>query len=463
MSMAPINPSIFREYDIRGVADRDLTDETARAIGRAFGTLLVRKGGKKVAVGRDARLSSTRLFTALTDGLRQTGLEAVEVGVCPTPLLYYALHRLPVDGGVMITGSHNPKEYNGFKLCLGTETLHGPAVQEIHAMIRSGDFVTRSAGGISKSEIIPPYIEELKQRFSAVPAGGLKVVLDSGNGTAGPVAPAVLRGMGCEVIELFSEPDGRFPNHHPDPTLPENLTHLIAEVRNRKADVGIGYDGDSDRIGAVDEKGEVLFGDRLTLLFARAVLEERPGATIISEVKATHLLYQDVEKRGGKGVMWKAGHSLIKAKMRELKAELGGEMSGHIFFADRYYGYDDAIYASCRLVEILAKARRPLSALLSDLPETFATPEIRVDCPDDRKFSVVERLKQRLSKPGSGLNIKELIDVDGVRLVFEDGWALIRASNTQPALVLRFEADTPERLNEIRRVTEGHVQSELSH
>lgn len=452
-----LNPNIFREYDIRGVVEKDLTPEVVEDIGRAFGTEMMHAGYRRLSLGRDGRLSSPKLHDLLIQGLVSTGIEVLDIGVCPTPILYFSLFELPVQGGAMITGSHNPADFNGFKLCRGHETIYGDAIQQIRKRIESKTFVRGRGHLKNHTDIIKQYIKFLAEQFKNK-AKGFKVVVDSGNGTAGPIAPVLLRQMGCEVIELYSEMDGRFPNHHPDPTVTENLVGLIARVKAEQAEMGIGFDGDADRLGVVDENGEVIWGDRLLIIFARDILNRQPNATVVSEVKCSQQLFDDVAQRGGQAVMWKAGHSLIKAKMRETQAVLAGEMSGHFCFADRYYGYDDAIYAACRLIEIAAKAGRPLSQLLADLPKTYSTPEIRVDCPDEIKFKLVERVKQRLASPFrlSGGQVK-MIDVDGLRIQFEDGWGLLRASNTQPVLVLRFEAKTAERLKEIQDLIQDSV------
>jgi phosphomannomutase / phosphoglucomutase len=443
--------SIFREYDIRGVVGTELTTDLAEKIGRAYGSLAVRAGAKAVAVGRDGRTSAMEMRAALLKGLLGCGLDVVDIGICPTPLLYYALFTLPVGGGVMITASHNPPQYNGFKLCLGKDSLHGAAIQALKADIERRQFEF-GQGKVSEHPIIPDYMAYMKKSFAHVKAQNLHAIVDCGNGMGGLVGPDALRLLGCRVTGMYVEVDGRFPNHHPDPTVAANLQDLIEKVRETKADVGIAYDGDADRIGAVDEKGQILWGDKLLILYARDVLKQKPGATIISEVKASQVFYDDVVKQGGRSIMWKAGHSLIKAKMKQEKAALAGEMSGHMFFADRYFGYDDAIYASCRLIEILAKAGKPLSTLLADLPPTFSTPEIRVDCPDDVKFTVVEEAKKQLARE------HKIIDIDGVRVLFPEGWGLIRASNTQPALVLRFEATSEAALQRIRDIVESQVK-----
>lgn len=454
--------ALFREYDIRGIVGKELTEEVAERIGRAYATIAREKGATTVSVGRDGRLSSPALRDRLVRGLTAGGLDVVDIGICPTPLLYFSQFHLPVDGGVMITGSHNPAEYNGFKLCIGREALYGEEIQRIGQVMEAGAFAS-GTGTVTTHAIIPDYLAYLKKGFASVKADRLHVVLDCGNGAAALVAQPALEQLGCKVTGLYCELDGRFPNHHPDPTVVENLRDLVAAVRRAGADVGIGYDGDADRIGAVDERGTIVWGDRLMVLFARDILAERPGSTVISEVKASQSLYDDIRQRGGRAIMWKTGHSLIKAKMKAEGAVLAGEMSGHLFFADRYFGYDDAVYASCRLIEILAKAGRPLSALLADLPPTSVTPEIRVDCPDAIKFELVKtvqaRLQERLLRGDmpAGLALREVITIDGIRVVFEDGWGLIRASNTQPAIVLRFEASSPARLAAIRTMIETEL------
>lgn len=477
-----ISSRIFREYDIRGVVGEDLTDDAARLIGWAFAVnlLLVNDmspedaGELKVAIGRDVRLHSERLCNRLIEGIISTGVNVVELGVCPTPLLYFSLFNIDVNGGIMITGSHNPPEFNGFKLCVGKEALHGDAVQGIRRIIEEKDKWQRELGSlrmIGQVEFVPiieTYFTYIREQFvfdSRPLQPPVKVVVDSGNGTAGVIAPRVLREMGCEVIELYSKPDGRFPNHHPDPTVPENLADLIKTVREKDADFGVAYDGDADRIGIVDEHGNIVWGDRLLTIYARDILKEWPGAIIVSEVKASQVLYDEIAKAGGVPVMWKAGHSLIKAKMKDEEAVLGGEVSGHIFFADRFYGYDDAIYATCRLVEILKRerirgSRRGMSFLLEGVAATYTTPEIRVSCPDEEKFQVVDSVQEVLTagdippsvKP---VAIKDIITIDGVRVLFEFGWGLIRPSNTQPVLVLRYEADTEENMARIRTFMEG--------
>ncbi len=444
-----INPLIFREYDVRGVVGKDLTPEAVELLGKGYGTFAAQRGVRTVAVGRDVRLSSPAFRDALVGGLLSTGLSVIDVGVCPTPLLYFAIHHFRADGGVMITGSHNPPEFNGFKLCIGLGSIHGETIQELRRLIEAGSF-REGKGELVFREVIDEYKKYVNENMS-IPRK-LKVVVDGGNGTAGAVAPALFRELGMDVVELFCEADGRFPNHFPDPTVPENLRALVAKVRETGADVGVAYDGDADRIGAIDELGNVIYGDYLMVLFSREILSRKPGAAIISEVKASQNLYDDIARRGGRPVMWKAGHSLIKAKMKEEGAELAGEMSGHVFFRDRYLGFDDAIYASTRLFEIMAKESRPLSALLADLPPVVSTPEIRIDCPDEVKFRVVKEVAAAVAPLA-----KEVIDVDGIRALFDGGWGLVRASNTQPILVLRFEGRDEETVGRIRALMEKAV------
>lgn len=444
-----MNPQIFREYDIRGVVEKDLTQEVVNKLGQAFATYLSRLGKKKIVVGRDGRLSSPSLRNYLVQGLLAGGLDILDIGVCPTPVFYFSLFHFDSEGGVMITGSHNPPEFNGFKVCVGKETIFGEEIQKLRRIMEEGIFAAGS-GTISQREIIPIYQDYLLRNIKL--QRRIKIVIDSGNGTAGAVAPQIFRSLGCDVEELYSEIDGHFPNHHPDPTIPENMKDLIVKVKETKAEVGFGYDGDADRIGVVDHLGNIIWGDQLLILFAREVLKHHPGATIVSEVKCSQNLYEDIARHGGRGIMWKAGHSLLKSKMKEEKALLGGEMSGHIFFADRYFGYDDAIYASCRLLEILSQTEKNIPELFSDLPRTFSTPEIRVDCPDEIKFNLVERARESFRRE------YPIVDVDGVRILFSDGWGLVRASNTQPVLVLRFEAHSPERLQEIRSLVENRIK-----
>jgi phosphomannomutase/phosphoglucomutase len=448
-----VNPFIFKEYDIRGIVEKDLDPATVKLLGRAVGTYLVRNGARKVSVGQDCRLHSPVIAEAIIGELLDCGLDVIDVRVVPSPVFYFSLFHLEVDGGVMVTASHNPSEYNGLKIALGKSTIYGEEIQKLRKLIEEGDFVSGAARGKrSTFDIVTPYIENLAANIR-LGNRKIKVVVDAGNGTGGVVALPILKKLGIEAIPLFCEMDGHFPNHHPDPTVPANMKYLIAKVAETGADMGIGYDGDSDRLGATDEKGNIIWGDQLMIIFARAILAEKPGAVFIGEVKCSRTMYEDIEKHGGKAIMWRTGHSLIKAKMKDVHADLAGEMSGHIFFAHRYYGYDDAIYSSLRLIEILSKTNAPMSALLADVPKTISTPEIRMDCPDEKKFAVVRKLTDYFK--GAGYRV---IDVDGARVVFPDGWGLVRSSNTGPILVLRFEADTEARLAEIRAIIEGKLR-----
>ena len=444
---------VFREYDIRGLTSTELTPDFAEALGRGFAAYLLDKspGAQSIALGRDHRTSSPGLAGAFSRGMRAGGVDVWSIGIVPTPLTYFAAHTLPVDGLCMITGSHNPPEYNGFKVGIGRSTLAGSEIQELKERVLARKGAPAGRQGLeSEFEVVTPYLHFVTQTLGA--ARRLKVVVDAGNGTAGVVAPRLLRALGHEVIELFCELDGTFPNHHPDPTVPENLRDLQEKVRTSKADLGVAFDGDADRVGAVDEKGNILWGDQLMILFARDLLPEHPGAAIISEVKCSQTMYDDIEARGGRAIMWKAGHSLIKAKMKEEHALLAGEMSGHIFFKHRYYGYDDGIYSAARLLELVARDSRPLSRMLDGVPKTFSSPEIRKDFPEEKKFQAVERAKEKLRKAG------RTIEVDGVRVVVPGGWGLIRASNTQPLLVLRWEAQSEEKMAELQRLIEGTVE-----
>jgi phosphomannomutase / phosphoglucomutase len=452
---------VFREYDIRGLADQDLTDPLVRALGRAFARTLRDLGTPsastpRVCVGRDGRLSSDRLFAALTDGLLEGGADVVAIGVGPTPLLYFAAHDLGTDGAVMITASHNPGPDNGFKLMRGKASFFGADIQALADRIeREGnDPVDPPAprGSLSTMDVTEAYVNAVRRSSRIDPEKPVKIVIDGGNGAAGPLGLRTLRALGFDPDPLFCEMDGTFPNHHPDPTVPKNLAHLTKRVIETGARLGVAWDGDGDRIGAIDEAGNVVWGDKLLILFARDVLREHPGATILGEVKCSETLYADIEKHGGKPVLWKTGHSLIKTKMRHDNALLAGEMSGHMFFADRWPGFDDAIYATVRLLEIVSGEGKGLSEMLADVPATFTTPEIRVDCPDAVKFSVVHRVLARYRPT------HDVVDIDGARVSFGDGaWGLCRASNTGPVLVLRFEARTEARRDEIQREVEEAV------
>ncbi|HET7784942.1 MAG TPA: phosphomannomutase/phosphoglucomutase [Myxococcales bacterium] len=443
---------VFREYDIRGLVATELTPQFAEQLGRGFGQYLLEKnaGAQSIVLGRDHRLSSEGLAQAFSRGVRSHGIDVISIGVVATPMTYFAANVLPVDGLCMITGSHNPPEYNGFKVGIGKSTLAGPEVQELKARVVQGKAGKRN-GRETDHDIITPYIHFIVQTLGMTPRP-LNVVCDAGNGTGGLVGPRLLRALGHRVTELFCDLDGTFPNHHPDPTVEENLRDLQRKVAECKADLGVAWDGDADRVGAIDENGKILWGDQLMILFSRDVLAEHPGAAIVSEVKCSQTLYDDIEKRGGRAIMLKAGHSLIKSKMKEEHALLAGEMSGHIFFRHRYYGFDDGIYSAARLLELVARDGRPLSKMLDGIPPTFASPEIRFDFPEEKKFRAVELAKERLRKAG------KTIEVDGVRVIVDGGWGLVRASNTQPLLVLRWEATSEKRLREIQRLIEGTVE-----
>ena len=446
-----LNPAIFREYDIRGIADSELLSPDVELLGRALGTYLRRtSGGRNVNVGRDCRLSSTRLRDALAEGLLAAGCNVTDIGTVPTPVLYHSAQNLKADGAIMITGSHNPSEYNGFKSVSSSGAIYGDAIQEVRRIIERGDFET-GAGKLATTDAVTPYVNEVAGQFRL--DRRIKVVADAGNGTAGPVIHRIFEKINVAAAELFFEMDGHFPNHHPDPTVPSNLTHLIKKVRETGADLGLAFDGDSDRIGAVDEHGNVIYGDLLLLIFAREILQRKPGATFIGEVKCSQVMYDQIAKLGGNGIMYKTGHSLIKAKMKQEHAELAGEMSGHMFFADRYRGYDDALYSACRLIEIVAKSGQPLSAQLAGIPKMVSTPEIRVDCPDDVKFDLVQRVARHFKGK------YKTIDVDGVRVIFPEGWGLLRASNTQPVLVMRFEATSEHLLKQYQNEVEQALES----
>jgi phosphomannomutase/phosphoglucomutase len=444
-----MNQNIFREYDIRGIVGRDLTEENVAILAKAIATFFVRNGAKRIAVGFDARASSPVFQDLLIKSFNDCAIDCVNIGKVPTPVLYFAVFTRAVDGGVMITGSHNPPDHNGFKICLGKSTLFGSQIQEIKEIALSNDFAEGS-GTTETIDVLEDYKKEILSRIN-LGNRKLKVVVDGGNGMGGVTAVPIYEKLGCELIELFTEPDSNFPNHHADPTVVENLQDSIKAVKETGADLAIAFDGDGDRIGVVDETGRIIWGDELMVLFSRAVLQENPNSTIIAEVKCSQKLFDDIESRGGKPLMWKAGHSLIKAKMKETNAALAGEMSGHIFFADRFYGFDDATYAGARVLEILSNTDQTLSQLLSDLPETFSTSELRVDCAEEKKFVVVQKIADEFSKTN------EVITIDGARILFDNGWGLVRASNTQAILVLRFEADTKENLQAIQEKVESRV------
>ncbi len=451
-----VAPGIFRQYDVRGIVDRDLTPEVARALGGAYAALMRERGVTgAVAVGRDNRPSGDALRDALVAGLTGAGVDVVDVGVVPTPLLYWSLHHLPVIGGIQITGSHNPPEYNGFKLSFGKESLHGHDIQHLLALIQRGAAPAGVPGGVVRHEhVIDRYVADVVARIGSL-SRPMKVVYDCGNGAAALVAPQLMRALGLRATGLFTESDGTFPNHHPDPTVPENLDDLIAAVRDEGAELGLAFDGDADRIGLVDGAGRIVWGDHILILYARDVLARTgKGQPIIFDVKCSQALTDEIRRAGGEPVMWKTGHSLIKDKMKELDAPLAGEMSGHMFFTEGFYGHDDALYGAARLLRIVADSGRTVRELLADVPEFVSTPEIRVDCDDDRKFDLVRRAVDHFRTR------HDVIDVDGVRVLFGDGWGLIRASNTQPIIVTRFEARTPARLAAIRHEMEGWLREQ---
>lgn len=442
---------IFRKYDVRGVADEELTNDVVERIGRAYAQTI---GGEKprCAVGRDCRLSSPRIHDALIAALTASGVEVVDLGMVPSPLLYFAVHRFELAGGIQVTGSHNPPEFNGLKLLRGTDALYG---EDIQALLRSAQTlrasVSKAQASVEKVDILPLYVDFVRESIRPI-GRSIRVVVDAGNGAAGPTAIAAYEALGVDVVAIHCEPDGTFPAHHPDPTLVPNLEYLGEQVRHHGAELGIGFDGDGDRIGVVDENGQIVWGDRLLVLLARAVLAEQPGSTILGEVKCSQVLYDAIEQAGGVGVMGQVGHSIMKAEMKRLNAPLAGELSGHIFYSHRFFGYDDAVYVGARLMEILGESGETLSVALGDLPTTFATPEIRVDCPDATKFAVVDAVANAMAKERS------VITVDGVRVQWDDGWGLVRASNTQPAIVVRAEAESRERCEAIRRRLEHQIQ-----
>lgn len=466
-----MNPNIFREYDIRGIVGEQIDEKTVRQIGWAIGNYFQKNNAKRIAIGYDARKSSPKFCEILVESLNQTGCDCFLLGQVPTPLLYFATFTEDVDGGVMITGSHNPPNHNGFKISLGKESLYGEQIQEIKKIVQSGKSILQSPSPQiftfdKKGKMVAHQPESAKthnlnllqeyqrQLFSRINLGErmLKVVVDAGNGVGGISAVPFYNRIGLDVIELFCEPDSSFPNHEPDPSQEKNLQDLIAKVLETKADLGIAFDGDGDRITLVDETGRIIWGDELMILFAREVLKENPNSTIIAEVKCTQTLFDEIEKASGKAIMSKAGHSIIKALMRETGAILAGEMSGHIFFADRFYGFDDACYAGARILEILSKTDKTLSQIFAEFPKTFSTPEIRVPCAEEKKALVIEKLIEEFGKPN------EINTIDGIRIKFKNGWGLVRPSNTQALLILRFEADSAENLAEIWATVESKVR-----
>jgi len=437
---------IFREYDIRGVVDEDLTDNGVRNLGKAAAVTFLRDNIREIIVGRDVRLSSKRFFDILTEGLMSSGINVIDIGVVPTPVFYFAAKIWGKKGGMIITASHNSAEFNGFKILRGEGTIYGADIHELYEVIVSGKFIEGN-GTMSKREVNGEYIDYLCENIDI--DRNVEFAIDGGNGTAGIVVSDIFKKLGLKPVELFVTPDGHFPNHHPDPTVEHNLIDLKKAVHDNRLELGIGFDGDSDRIGVVDEEGNILRGDALLALYARDVLKENPGATVIYEVKCSRSLEEEIIKFGGNPIMWKTGHSLIKKKMREENALLAGEMSGHQFFADRYFGFDDAIYAALRLLEIVSRRKKPLSDFYREFSKYKSTPEIRVECEDSLKFDIVREICAQFKKK------YKVLDVDGARVDFENGWGLIRASNTQPALVFRFEAETEKDLTDIREIFIG--------
>jgi phosphomannomutase/phosphoglucomutase len=421
--------------------DKDLNEKFVFNLGRSIGTYAKFSRIKNMTIGRDCRLSSDAYHNFLIKGLNAAGINTIDIGLCATPMLYFSIRHLHVGGGVMITGSHNPPEFNGFKICIGHSTIYGENIQELRKIMESGKY-SKGTSRARQKDISEDYENYLFKRIKI--KRKIKVVVDAGNGVGGHFALPLLRRYGCEIIPINCEPDGNFPNHFPDPTVEGNLVELIKLVRKNKADLGISFDGDADRLGVISDRGEIIWGDKLLLLFARQILKKNPGSSVIGEVKCSQTLFDDIKNNSGNAIMWKAGHSLIKAKMKEEKALLGGEMSGHFFFADRYFGYDDAIYAALRLLEIISQTGKKISELFADVPKTFATPEIRVDCPDNKKTEVVNRIKKHFQ------NTPGIVEIDGIRIPFKNGWALVRSSNTQPVIVLRFEATSENNLQLIR-------------
>jgi len=447
-----VNPRVFREYDIRGVAERDFPDDFVTDLGKAIGTFLLDGGARTMTLGRDCRVHSPRIHAALRTGLLSTGIDVIDVGILHSPGLYFSVFHLGVEGGVMVTASHNPSEDNGFKIVQGKSTIHGAAIQKLREIIETRAFrAPARPGTVRPREILGDYVATIADNIKLGPRR-FKVVVDAGNGTGGLSMLPILERMGIAYDAIYCDPDGRFPNHHPDPTVPANLEDLRARVLATGAELGLALDGDADRIGAVDGRGRIIWGDQLVMLFAREILQRRPGATFVSEVKCSQALYDEIGRLGGRAIMWKVGHSLIKVKMKEEQAALAGEMSGHMFFSDRWFGFDDAVYAGARLVELLTHSPQTLAELYDTLPALHNTPEIRMPCPDDVKFEVVRRAVTEFSAD------HPVVDIDGARVSFEGGWGLVRASNTGPVLVLRFEADSAQRLGEIRTAMETRLQ-----
>ena len=450
-----MNNSIFREYDIRGIADSDLSDEVVGNIGFSFASMLIENGLSTISIGRDCRKSSERIFRVLSEALLKSGINVVDLGMITTPVLYFSLYGLKVDGGIMITASHNPSDYNGFKAAIGKNVLSSEQIQDLKERILVGKYVSLEVrGSLNEFDIIQDYKEDILKSINI--KRRIRVGVDCANTPIGLFAKDILVSAGCEVYELFPEPDGDFPNHHPDPSVKENLVDLINLVRKESLDLGISFDGDADRIGIVDEKGDFIYSDMVLLLLARAVLAERPGSKIIGEVKCSKNLFDDIHNNGGLPIMWKTGHSNIKRKIKEESAPLAGELSGHIFFADKHHGFDDALYAALRFIEVVSSQSKALSSMLSNVPKMYSTPEIRIDFPEKEKFQFIEEFKELMRKDID--KEAKVITVDGIRVETANGWALVRASNTQPALTIRFEADSELNLNTLKKEIEKKLR-----
>jgi len=449
-----IKSEVFRQYDIRGIVGEQLNEESYYLIGKGFGTMLRNKGMKSIVIGGDARHSTRGFMDSFIKGALETGCEITDIGMVATPILYFAIWELKQDGGAMVTASHNPSQYNGCKLNLGLGSVYADALQDLLKLIQSEKFVQGEGKLIKNENVVEDYIQYIVDNIDI--SRPVKVIVDGGNGMGGPYLPEILRRKGCEVIEMYCEPDGDFPNHHPDPTVEKNMVDLARAVVETEYELGIGLDGDADRIGVVDEKGKMLFGDQVLNILARDYLAKNPGKTIIADVKCSKNLYDDIKARGGKAIMYKTGHANIKMRMKEIGVEFAGEMSGHVFLGDRYLGFDDAIYVSCRFIEIVANTPMPVSQYLADQPKMYNTPELHTKCEDSRKFDVVQKVCDEFKQGGYDLN-----DIDGARITFADGWGLIRASNTTPVLVTRYEASTEARMNEIRNLIETVINKYL--
>jgi len=446
-----VNPQIFRQYDIRGIVDKDLTDESMYLIGKGYGTYIKRKGLKSAVIGGDARLSTPRFKEKFIEGILETGIDVIDVGIMATPTLYFAIWKLKTDGGIMITASHNPAEYNGIKMNIGLQSVYGQGIQDVLQLILNEDFESGKGNLCSNDKISEEYIDYVVNSIKL--ERPVKVIIDGGNGAGGPYLPVVLRKLGCEVKEMYCDPDGTFPNHHPDPTVEKYMTDLIKAVKESDAEAGLGLDGDADRLGVIDENGKMLYGDQILIIVVRDFLDKNPGEKVIADVKCSKNLFDDIRNHKGIPIMYKTGHANIKNKMMQEGIKVSGEMSGHIFLKDRFLGFDDAIYVACRFVEIISKMDKPVSRFLEDQPKMFNTPELHILSTDDDKFHLVEKVRDSFQKEGYDIN-----DIDGMRITFKDGWGLCRASNTTPVLVLRFEAETEERLNEIRNLVEERIE-----